>query len=117
MHPLMASVAALALWSSAAQAVVESKCVTPTGAPTGLIEILPTPQDERRRPCRGDESEIKTQIAAVNPSSRAIRTGLIPRGVVEYSGTFRRLMDLENRVRPKKQTSGVPGRSVEWSRS
>ena len=92
-----ATVAAFALCSSEAYALVESKCVTPLGILRGLVEILPTAQDERRRPCVGHQTEVLTQIIDVFPSRQALQVGLVPRdfGTAGYTGQFRHVMGLD----------------------
>jgi hypothetical protein len=63
-----------------AQALVESKCITPQGLLRGVIEILPDADTERCQPCRASQSEILTQIVDLFPSEEALQLGLVPAG-------------------------------------
>jgi len=79
MRALISPVAlSLVLWSSAADALVKSECVTPQGILRGLVEILPNADTERSKPCVGHQTEILTQIMDVFPSPRARQLGLVP---------------------------------------
>jgi hypothetical protein len=70
----------VAFGTTSAQALVESKCITPQGLLRGVIEILPDADTERRQPCQTSQSEILTQIVDFFPSEEALQLGLVPAG-------------------------------------
>jgi hypothetical protein len=69
-----------------AHALVESKCITPQGLLRGVIQILPSADIERRKPCVGMQTEVLTEVVDVFPRTRqaeqrAKALGLIPQAV------------------------------------
>ena len=92
---LLASAGALALLGvgigsiSEAEAFSRSECVTAHGTVRGTVELLAHAEFERRRPCAGHESEVRTQTRGVIASERARARGLVPEGFesVEVEGS------------------------------
>jgi hypothetical protein len=76
----MLAAALVAVGSSTAQALVESKCVTSKGEREGRFEYFFDAQiTERQRPCRKDQTEVLTRVFDAIAGEKA-KAGLLPEG-------------------------------------